>query len=91
MPIENNLPEVPHRVSLEGRNKLSVSGVKDVESFDETMIVLVTSRGILQVCGENLHLQMLNLEGGQVAVDGMIDSMIYEEERGGGLLSRLWR
>ena len=91
MPIETNLPEVPHRVSLEGRNKLSVSGVKDVESFDETMIILVTSRGILQVCGENLHLQMLNLEGGQVAVDGMIDSMIYEEERSGGLLSRLWR
>jgi sporulation protein YabP len=89
--MESNLPEVPHRVTLEGRSKLSVSGVKDVESFDESMIVLVTSRGILQVCGENLHLQLLNLEGGQVAVEGMVDSMVYEEERSGGLLSRLWR
>lgn len=92
MAYESGALELPHRVTLEGRNKLSVSGVKDVESFDETMIVLVTCRGVLLVRGENLHLQMLNLEGGQVAVDGVIDSMAYEEERqSGGLLSRLWR
>ena len=84
--------EIPHRITLEGRSKLAVSGVKDVESFDESMIVLVTCRGVLLVRGENLHLQMLNLEGGQVAVDGIIDSMAYEEERqSGGFLSRLWR
>lgn len=92
MPYETNALEVPHRVTLEGRSKLSVSGVKDVESFDESMIVLVTCRGVLVVRGENLHLQMLNLEGGQVAVDGVIDAMNYEEERAaGGFLSRLWR
>ena len=92
MAYEPGALELPHRVALEGRSKLSVSGVKDVESFDETMIVLVTCRGVLVVRGENLHLQMLNLEGGQVAVDGVIDSMAYEEERpAGGFLSRLWR
>lgn len=83
--------ELPHKVTLEGRNKLAISGVKDVESFDESMIVLNTVRGTLVVRGSDLHLQMLNLDGGQVAVDGVIDSMVYEEEQHrGGFLSRLW-
>lgn len=82
--------EAPHRVVLEGRNKLSVSGVRDVESFDESMIVLNTVQGVLVVRGRDLHLQMLSLEGGQVAVDGQVDSLQYEEEqRRGGFFGRL--
>ena len=82
--------QAPHKVTLEGRCKLAVSGVTDVESFDETMIVLQTSRGTLIIRGDGLHLQMLSLDGGQVAVDGTVDSMIYEEDaRKGGFFQRL--
>ncbi len=81
--------ELPHNISLEGRGKLTVTGVRDVESFDEGLIVLDTVRGVLLVRGRDLHLQMLSLEGGQAVVDGLVDSLIYEEERKGGLFSRL--
>ena len=82
--------ELPHNVNLEGRGKLTVTGVRDVESFDESLIVLDTVRGVLLVHGRDLHLQLLSLEGGQAVVDGLVDSLTYEEERkSGGLFSRL--
>lgn len=81
--------ELPHQISLEGRSKLTVTGVRDVESFDETLVVLDTVRGVLVVRGRDLHLQMLSLDGGQAAVDGTVDALIYEEERKTGFFSRL--
>ena len=90
-PAETPAVTVPHRITLEGRNKLTVTGVVDVESFDETMIVLDTNRGILVIRGDGLHLQMLSLDGGQAAVDGVVDSMVYEDDvKKGGFFSRLW-
>ena len=80
-----------HRLELDGREKLVVSGVEDVERFDETGIVMSTSAGILTVMGEGLHIGKLSLEGGELYVDGRIDSLSYEEPRtGGGLLRRLF-
>ena len=83
--------EVPHDLRLENREKLSVSGVEEIESFDETTVVLLTSRGMLIIRGENLQLQALSIEGGQVAVDGLITSLDYEEARKtGGFFRRLF-
>ena len=82
----------PHRLSLEGRGKLSVTGVQDIESFDEQSVVLVTTQGLLIVSGSGLHLQSLSLEGGGVSIDGTVDSLVYEQSRpAGGLLRRLLR
>ena len=64
--------ELPHRLTLDARSRLSMTGVLEVESFDENAIVLATTRGTLIVRGTGLHLQMLSLEGGQVGVDGSI-------------------
>lgn len=87
---ETHALEATHKVTLDGRNKLSVCGVRDVESFDEGMVVLNTVRGTLIIHGENLHLQMLSIDGGQVALDGMVDSLVYEDEvQRGGFFSRL--
>lgn len=87
---ESQSLQAPHKLTLEGRSKLAVSGVTDVESFDETMIVLDTNRGTLIIRGDGLHLQMLSLDGGQVSVDGTVDSMVYEDNtRKGGFFSRL--
>ena len=81
-----------HRLELEGRERLTISGVEDVERFDDTGIVMTTSAGILTVTGEGLHIGQLSLEGGELHVDGRVDSISYEEDGGerGGLLRRLF-
>ena len=81
-----------HRIELTGRERLTVSGVEDVDRFDETGIVMSTAAGTLVVTGEDLHIDKLSLDGGELHVDGRIDSMTYEEESPGrgGFLSRLF-
>ena len=85
-------PPSAHRVELSGRETLLVSGVEDVDRFDETEIVLTTSAGVLLVSGEGLHIGKLSLDGGELHVDGRIDSLTYEDagRPSGGLLSRLF-
>jgi sporulation protein YabP len=81
-----------HRLELEGREKLVVSGVEEVERFDEEEIVMRTTAGNLVVGGEGLHIGKLNLEGGQLHVDGSIHTLLYEDPspaRSGGFLRRL--
>lgn len=83
--------QMPHKLSLEERKRLTVSGVAEVVSFEENAVVLHTSRGTLFVRGQDLHLKTLSLDGGQVAVDGMVTALIYEEpKRSGGFFSRLF-
>lgn len=88
----NTTPAAEHRLELEGRERLTVSGVEDVDRFDETGIVMSTSVGMLVVTGEDLHIDKLSLDGGELHVDGRIDSISYEEESGGrgGFFSRLF-
>ena len=83
-----------HHVILEGRASLSVSGVEEVESFDENAIVMRTSLGTLVVRGEELHIEKLSLDGGDLRGEGMVDSLTYEDsgrDRAGGLFARLFR
>ena len=90
---EEKALELPHKVTLEGRNRLNLTGVKEVESFDEGMVVLHTTRGTLVVRGDGLHLQLLSLDGGQVHVDGTVNSLTYEDHGGaqaGGFFARLF-
>ena len=76
--------QMPHGLSLEERSRLTMTGVTEVISFQETSVVLHTSLGTLIVQGNDLKLKTLSLEGGQVAVDGHISAIIYEEPRSGG-------
>ena len=95
MPYEENRPraEAAHHIILEEREQLSVSGVEEVESFDENTIVMLTNRGTLIVRGEELHIEKLSLDGGDLKVEGDVDSLTYEDgpREKGGLLSRLFR
>ena len=83
-----------HQLQLEGREKLIVSGVEDVERFDENAIVMSTCAGTLIVTGEGLHIGKLTLEGGELNVEGRIDALEYEDTQSsrstGGLFSRLF-
>ena len=75
----NSMPQAGHRLELIGREQLTISGVEDVERFDETGIVMSTAAGTLVVTGEDLHIGKLSLDGGELHVDGRIDSVSYED------------
>ena len=87
----NSMPQTAHRLELVGRERLTVSGVEDVERFDETGIVMSTSAGTL-VTGEDLHIGKLSLDGGELHVEGRVDSVTYEDDGAGrgGFFSRLF-
>ena len=92
MTYESGQP-APHHVVIENRQSLTVSGVEDVERFDENTIVLSTSMGSMVVAGEDLHIEKLSLDGGDLKVDGHVDAISYEDDGNerGGFLSRLFR
>ena len=82
----------PHRLSLNERKELTVTGVTEVVSFDEEAVVLKTTLGILTIQGSGLQMKNLSLDGGQVTVEGHIDALAYEESRpAGGFWHRLLR
>ena len=79
---------------LENRNKLSVSGVKDVLSFDDQVIVMETELGLLTVKGENLKINKLSIDTSEVVVEGEISSLSYSEQskvKQEGLLSKIFK
>ncbi len=84
--------QLPHKLALDERKKLTVTGVTEVVSFDEENVVLRTSLGTLIVQGQGLQLKQLTLEGGNVAVQGQITSLFYEQtHENRSLLGRLFR
>ena len=81
-------PILPHKLTLDARKQLTVTGVTEVVSFDEGAVIARTESGTLVVQGKNLRLKTLQPEGGQVCVEGSITALIYEEPRPSG---SLWR
>ena len=81
---------LPHKLQLNERRQLTMTGVTEVVSFEDSAVVLQTSLGTLIVQGRELQLKTLSLEGGQVEVDGTITALSYEEPRTGGWRSRLF-
>lgn len=69
-----------HKITLENREKMTMTGVIDVLSFDEESIIAETEKGMLILRGSNLHVGKLNLEEGEVSVDGIIDTIEYSED-----------
>lgn len=81
-----------HRLVLEDRERLVVSGVEEVERFDEESVALRTAQGQLVVRGDGLHIEQLSLDGGELRLEGQVDSLTYEDEgpARSGLLTRLF-
>ncbi len=70
-------PQRKHNLILEDRNKLSLSGVTDVESFNDNEVSLYTSQGELVIRGKNLHVDEVSLETGDLEMSGEVKSIIY--------------
>ena len=85
-------PSLPHKLTLNERSNLTMTGVTEVVSFDDSGVILRTGLGTLLVQGRELKLKTLQPDGGQVTVDGKISGLSYEEPRpAGGFWRRLFR
>lgn len=94
-PKENTSKNAPHKVVIDSRRKIIITGVEDVDSFNENEVILLTNHGFITVGGEDLHINKLNLDDGQLVVEGTIQGMDYadhEEERTKrGVFSKMFR
>lgn len=83
---------MPHSLILENRQKLTATGVSNVDSFDVQSVVAYTDLGELLIRGENLHIDKLNIETGELTLTGSFSSMSYTENKpAGGFFSRLFK
>ena len=80
---------------LENREKLSISGVLDVLSFDDQVVVVETDLGLLNIKGENLRINKLSLDTSDVVVEGEVYSINYSDKKldksGSSLLGKLFK
>ena len=70
-----------HILSIEGREKLTVTAVTDVKSFNEEAVLIMLKKGGLMVKGQRLHIQKLDLTEGKVIIDGFVNSMVYTDKK----------
>ncbi len=89
-------PKESHEVHLINRNAMRITGVRDVESFDSEEFLLNTHQGYLAVRGKNLHMKNLNVDTGEVLIEGHVLDIVYMEEQDMGVktkgfFSRLFR
>lgn len=90
----DKVPGKGHKVMMEERGKLSLSGVRKVQSFDPKEIVLETVLGVLSIKGEQLGIKQLDLQSGSIEIEGRIDAMVYPKNQDGtrqSLLSRIFK
>ena len=85
-----------HKVTMTNRRTCTVNGVNDVLSFDLREILLETEQGMLMIRGNELHVNRLTLDKGEVDIDGRIDSLVYSDTAASGekqesFLGRLFR
>ncbi len=85
-----------HNLVLENREKMSVSGVEHVTSFDPSIIILVTVQGNMTIKGSELDIKKLNLDDGNLSIQGYVDSIVYTDKqdmssKGKGLLGKMFK
>ena len=81
---------------LENREKLSISGVLDVLSFDDQVVILETELGLLTVKGESIRINKLSIDTSEVIIEGEIDSLVYSNNKNndkskGSLISKIFK
>lgn len=92
---EKKMIKSKHDVTIEGREKLAVTGVKDVASFDDNTVVLDTEGGGLTIKGTDLHINKLSVEDGNLFIEGFIISCVYSDKldvkKTGSFLSNIFK
>lgn len=90
-----NVTGLIQNLVLENRSKLSISGVLDVFSFDDQVVILETELGLLTVKGENLRINKLSIDTSEVIVEGEISNLSYSDKetdkKGGSLFGKIFK
>ncbi len=81
----------PHTLMLDNRKKLVITGAEDVNGFNEDAVSVKTTDGTLIIKGSGLHIDKLNLDSGDVSVEGRVDAMQYIGNGSKSKLSKLFR
>lgn len=90
--MEENTLRSNHNAIIENRKKLTLTGVKDVLSFDEETVILDTVLGRLTIKGAGLHIINFDTQSGDLSAEGRLYAYVYtSEEKSGGFFSRLFR
>lgn len=89
--MEDN--HVNQNIIMENRKRLSVSGVKEVVTFDDETLLLISVLGKITVKGEGLHIESYNTESGDLTVSGTFHAVVYmsDDKTSGGFISRFFR
>lgn len=90
----SKLSKIPHCLTLDNRKKLLVSGVSEIDSYDDKSVIVYTEMGQLTVKGENLNIKKLNLEVGELEIVGKIFSLNYVDKSNdlrGGFFSKIFK
>ncbi|MBE5806032.1 MAG: sporulation protein YabP [Clostridiales bacterium] len=77
---KNNNQSIMQNLILENREKLNITGVNDVLSFDDQIVILETQLGLLTVKGENLRINKLSIDNEEVIIEGEINNLCYNEK-----------
>ena len=94
--MEEHIQANPHHLSLTDRHTGTITGVKDVISFDLNAILLETESGMLSIKGHDLHVNRLSVEKGKIEISGTIDGMVYSDvntyaRKGESIFTRLFK
>ena len=71
----------PHSLQLENRNGLKMTGVTDVEAFDEECVTVYTDYGCLSISGTALHIDELNIKNGVLQISGEVSALVYSSKK----------
>ncbi len=77
--MEGNIKHA-HKVSMSNRSKLEMTGISDVVSFDLTKVLLESDYGVITIKGQNLHVNRLSVEKGELDIDGTIQAIEYSDK-----------
>jgi sporulation protein YabP len=81
---DRNDSHLSHEIKMYNRKKMDITGVVNVESFDNEEFLLETECGFLAIRGQNLHMKNLSVEDGLVAIEGLVMDMAYVDHTTGG-------
>lgn len=83
-----------HNLIMENRERLTITGVIDIHSFDDELVLVETEMGILTIKGNDLKMNKLNLENNELVVEGKISALVYSESetmKKGGMFNKIFK
>ena len=84
----------PHNLIMENRGKLTITGVIDIHSFDDELVLVETQMGILTIKGNDLKMNKLNLDNSELIVEGRIVALVYSDSevgKKGGMFGKIFK